>query len=455
MKQAHGIITAIRGGVVDIAFATGLPQIHSLLRLESQDIFFEVIEQLNARMVRAIALAPLEKISRGAAVTVHSDAFSIRVGDKMLGRMFDIFGNPIDKKPAIDGPMRPIYRETEDGLAVKTEKQAVLETGIKAIDLLTPFRAGDKIGMFGGAGVGKTVLVTELMHNIALKKIGYSVFAGIGERIREGNDLYLTLQSLGVLENAVLYFGEMDKAPGVRARVGLSAVTAAEYLLETTDKDVLFFIDNIFRYAMAGMEVGSILGKVPSELGYQATLEKDVARLQERIRSGSKRSITSVQAVYVPADDLTDPAVVTIFSHLEASLVLSRSIAEKGIYPAVDVLRSRSVSLDKEIVGDRHYQIAAAARDTFQRYKDLEHIIAILGIDELSRTDRVTAKRAERLQRFLTQPLFVTESFNNRKGIYVPLKDTLDGCERILNGEFDDAELDSLYMIGALPPKKK
>ena len=327
----------------------------------------------------------------------------------------------------------------------------MLFRSIKVIDLLTPFRLGDKIGLFGGAGVGKTILITELIHNIAFKKIGYSVFAGIGERIREGNDLYITLKNLKILENTALYFSEMDKPPGARARVGLSAVTAAEFLRDRMNKDIFFFIDNIFRYTMAGMEVGAILGKVPSELGYQATLEHDLALLQERIRrAGANNTITSLQAVYVPADDLTDPAVVSIFSHLDASLVLSRDVAAKGIYPAVDVLRSHSLGLDKEIISERHFMITSEVKMIFQKYQELSHIIAILGIDELSRTDRIIAKRAERLQRFLTQPLFVTEAFNNKKGVYVPLEKTLEGCEKILNGDFDDVELEKLYMIGSI-----
>jgi F-type H+-transporting ATPase subunit beta len=309
---------------------------------------------------------------------------------------------------------------------------------------------GDKIGLFGGAGVGKTILITELIHNIALKKTGYSVFAGIGERIREGNDLYYRLKELDVLENTALYFGEMDKPPGVRSRVGLSAVTAAEFLCGSMDKDIFLFVDNIFRYTMAGMEIGAMLGHVPSELGYQATLNQDLSEFQERIRADSSNSITSLQAVYVPADDLTDPAVVAIFSHLDASLVLSRDIAEKGIYPAVDILRSHSVGLSKEIVGERHFLIASEVKMVFQKYKELSHIIAILGIEELSRKDRIIAKRAERLQRFLTQPLFITEAFNEKKGVYVSIADTLDGCEKILNGEFDDVEVDELYMKGKI-----
>jgi F-type H+-transporting ATPase subunit beta len=367
--------------------------------------------------------------------------------------MFDMFGNSIDNKPFNGARQYSIFGEMGKSAVIDDGAGgAILETGIKVLDLLTPFRAGSKIGFFGGAGVGKTVLITELIHNIALKETGLSVIAGIGERIREGNDLYTTLDGLNILKNSVLYFGEMDKSPGVRSRVGLAAVTAAEFLSREKGKDVFLFVDNIFRYAMAGMEIGVMLGKVPSELGYQATLDNDMALLQERIRSTDRNSITSIQAVYVPADDLTDPAVVSIFSHLDASLVLSRTVAEKGIYPAVDTLRSSSVVLNPNIVGKRHFDVAVHVKAIFQKYRELAHIIAILGVDELSQADRIVAKRAERLQYFLTQPLHVTTSFNhlNKKGAYVPLEKTLDGCEKIMNGDLDDVDLTSFYMIGAI-----
>ena len=309
---------------------------------------------------------------------------------------------------------------------------------------------GDKVGLFGGAGVGKTILVTEFIHNISLKKMGYSVFAGIGERLREGNDLFRTLKELDVLQDTVLYFGGMDQPAGVRARVGLSAVRAAELLRDEMGKDAFLFVDNIFRYIMAGMELGVILGKVPSELGYQATIDRDLAEFEEKIRATEKGAITSIQAVYVPADDITDPAVVAIFSHLDTSVVLSRSVAEKGIYPSVDVLKSFSRALDKDIVGERHYTIASRVKRIFQQYEELSHIIAILGIDELSRADRVIAMRAERLRHFLTQPFFVTSQFSEKKGMFVPLEKTLEGCELILNGEFDTVDLEKLYMIGEI-----
>jgi len=454
-NNSLGVVVSARGGVAQVFFEDNLPSAHVLLKGKDKDFLLEVVEQEDSKIVRAIFLSSLEKnVARGDKVVNTNEQISVSLSEKILSRMFDVFGNPIDNLP-FSGVKFPIFEKSEEKPHIFSSGPKILETGIKVIDVLTPFRFGDKIGLFGGAGVGKTVLIAELIHNISLKNLGYSVFAGIGERIREGNDLYKTLKSLGVLQNTALYFGEMDKPPGIRARIGLSAVRAAEFLRDTKKKNILFFIDNIFRYAMAGMEIGAILGKVPSELGYQATLESDLAELEERISANSNGSITSVQAVYVPADDLTDPAVTAIFSHLDASLVLSRQVAQKGIYPAVDILRSHSVSLDKDIIGQRHYEIAARIRKTFQKYQELSHIISILGVDELSRADRIVAKRAERLQRFLTQPLFVAQAFSNKEGVYVTLDEALDGCERILNGEFDDIDLESLYMIGSLKDIKK
>jgi len=458
MKKNQGKIISIKGGVAEIVFEKELPSIHTLLSSKNGALF-EVIERKGYKTVLAFILSSLGKIEQGEVISAGDKDVSVRLSKKILGRMFDMFGRPIDNKSFKGGKELSIYfqykrNNFDDGFKILA-KRKIIETGVKVIDLLVPFRAGDKVGLFGGAGVGKTILVTELIHNMALKKMGYSVFAGVGERIREGNNLYQTLKDLGVLKNTALYFGEMDKSPGARARVGLSAALAANFLYKELNKNVFLFIDNIYRYAMAGMELGAILGKVPSELGYQATLEKDLADLQERISHGIDNSITSIQAVYVPADDLTDPAVVAIFFHLDSSLVLSRKIAEKGIYPAIDPLRSYSISLDKEIVGERHFNIASEIKKVFQKYQELSHIIAILGIDELSRSDRAVAKRAERLQRFLTQPLFVAESFSDKKGVYVPLEKTLEGCERILSGEFDDVELEKLYMIGSIDKVKK
>ena len=456
MKQetSKGIIKMIKGGVAEIVFEKNTPPIHSLFKSKKHGALFEVVERKDFKIIRAIALSSIEGVERGEEVSEVSKEISVSLNKNILGRMFDLFGQPIDGKAFRGGTEHPLYKskKTESGKLKRDRK--ILETGIKVIDLLTPFRLGDKMGLFGGAGVGKTILITELIHNIALKKIGYSIFAGIGERIREGNDLYSTLKKLKVLDNTALYFGEMDKSAGARMRVGLSAATAAEFLRDEMGTDIFLFIDNIFRYTMAGMELGAILGKVPSELGYQATLNRDLALLQERIRANENNAITSLQAVYVPADDLTDPAIVSIFSHLDASLVLSRDVAEKGIYPAVDVLNSRSLDIDKEIIGERHFKIASEIKSIFQKYKELSHIIAILGIDELSRADRVIAKRAERIQRFLAQPLFVSEVFSNKKGVYVPLDKTLEGCEKILNGDFDNTELEKLYMIGSIDEVK-
>lgn len=450
-KKLKGTLISLRGGVAKVIFKKNLPRIHALLKSQKQGALFEVVSIQDFETVLAIALSDYEGVERGEEVVVDQEEIAVKLSPNILGRMFDVFGNPIDNKPFQATQAKPLFGRFERKNVAQTKlDHQVLETGIKVIDLLVPFRLGDNIGLFGGAGVGKTVLTTELIHNIALKEKGYSVFAGIGERIREGQDLYQTLKNLDVLKNTVLYFGQMDESAGVRARVGLAAAAAAHFLHQASGKNIFLFVDNIFRYAMAGMEVGALLGHPPSELGYQATLEKDMAALQERIAVPDGTAITSVQAVYVPADDLTDPAVVAAFAHLDSSLVLSRKIAEKGIYPAVDPLRSHSLALDKEIVGQRHFRIASAVKALFQKYEELSHVIAILGIDELSRTDRIIAKRAERLQRFLTQPLFTTQVFSGRPGVYVPLEKTLEGCERILAGEFDEVELDKLYMIGAL-----
>lgn len=452
-----GFISAVRGGAVEIKIIGSFPPLHELLT-DSKNHIFEVIEKKDFETIRAIALSSLEGIEAQAEIFDLGKKVGVGVGKEMLGRMFNLFGQAIDGKPYEVEKVIELFSTTqsinEETSHITDPK--VLETGIKVIDLLVPIRLGDKIGLFGGAGVGKTILVTELIHNIALKKLGFAVFAGVGERIREGNDLYYSLLKLEVLKDIALYFGEMDKSAGVRMRVGLSAATAASFLRDTLKRDGFLFIDNIFRYAMAGMEVGAILGKIPLELGYQATLEKDFADLGEKISSNTDGFLTSIQAVYVPADDLTDPAVVAAFSYLDSALVLSRSIAEKGIYPSVDPLSSTSVSLDKVIAGERHYQIASKVKEIFQKYQELSHIIAILGIDELSREDRTVAKRAERLERFLTQPLFVTEAFNpgNKEGVFVPLEQTLAGCEKILQGEFDDVELDKLFMIGDLESVK-
>lgn len=449
-RETYGNIVSFRGGVAEIVFTEQMPPIHSLLKTEKSEVLMELIEQKDEQTSRAIALSSYEGVESNERVLFKGDFVSVSLGDEMLGRMFDFLGNPIDEKDFKSTSKEPIFSDDDD-LLINFEfekKDKILETGIKIIDLLTPIHIGDKVGLFGGAGVGKTVLITELIHNISVKKAGFTVFAGIGERIREGNDLYRSLIKLDILKNTALYFGEMDKPAGVRSRVGLSAATATQYLSKKTKRDGYLFVDNIFRYAMAGMEIGAVLGKVPSELGYQATLEKEMAQFQEKIKATKDSAVTSFQTVYVPADDLTDPAVVTAFSHLDSALVLSRTIAEKGIYPAVDGLRSYSLGLDPDVVGERHYNIASKVKNIFQQYEELSHIIEILGIDELSREDRVVAKRAERLQRFLTQPLFVTEAYQDKKGVFVTLEQTLQGCEDIINGKFDDTELEKLYMIG-------
>ncbi len=455
-EQWKGFVVGMRGGAVEVACEGGVPPLHTLLTDEAGSFFLEVVEQVSPHRVRAIALSPLGRIIQGSRVISHG-AISIPVAPAMVGRMFDAVGNPIDGKPFRARQHRPLFpprQEQEfDGATVLPAgggDGSLLETGIKVIDLLTPLRRGSKVGMFGGAGVGKTVLITELIHNIATRELGLVVFAGVGERIREGNELYQSLKVLGALDHTTLYFGEMDKPPGARFRVALAAAEAAMFLSETKRRDVFLFVDNIFRYAMAGMEMGAVLGKVPSELGYQPTLERDIAEFQDRIYAGGRRSLTSFQAVYVPADDLTDPAVVAIFAHLDSALVLSRQLAEKGFYPAVDPLRSYSVSLDKEIVGERHYAIASEVRHIFQRYEELSHIVAILGVEELPKEDRVVVQRAERLRRFLTQPLFTTEAFQHKKGVAVPLSATLEGCERILAGEYDAVDVEAFYMVGTL-----
>lgn len=449
-----GVLTSIKGDVAEITFQGELPPQNSLLFDEQRVNYLEAVEKKDFHTMRAIFLKRSSQISQGENIYSEGEILSVALSKDILGKMFNLFGEPLGKEEFHAETKKPILTSSKVSLDVKLLTTKVMEIGIKVIDLLVPFRMGDKVGLFGGAGVGKTVLVTELIHNIALKNLGYAIFAGIGERKREGKDLYQTLDQLKALPNTALYFGEMDETAGVRYRVGLSAVTAAEYLRDGLQKDIFLFVDNIFRYTMAGMEIGAMLGHVPSELGYQATLEKDLALLQERIKANSANYITSLQAVYVPADDLTDPAVTAIFSHLDTSLVLSREIAEKGIYPAVDILRSSALSLDEEVIGERHYRLATQVKAMFQQYQELSHIISILGIDELSRSDRQLAKRAERLQRFLTQPLFVTEQFSQVKGVYVPLEKTLSGCERILNGEFDDVDLDKLYMIGSLDEVK-
>lgn len=449
MTKIEGKIISIKTGTAEGLFEEKLPQIHSIVIAEKSKAIFEVIEIKSSKIVKMIILTDIKNTEKNEKLISEDKPISMSLNNMILGRMFNLFGQPIDGKEFTNTTNYPLYSKNKKTLT-ETKETKILETGIKVIDLLTPFRYGDKIGLFGGAGVGKTVLITELIHNLSLKKIGSSVFAGVGERIREGNDLYENLKEAGVIENVAIYLGQMDASAGTRMRVAISAVTAAKFLRDNKKEDTFLFIDNVFRYALAGLEVGSTLGKMPSELGYQATLDKDLSDLEERISSNKNHFITSLQAVYVPSDDITDPAVVSIFSHLDSSLVLSRFIAEKGIYPAVDVLHSHSLGIDKDIIGDRHYDIASKIKTIFQKYKELSAIISILGIDELPEEDKKIVKRAERMQRFLTQPFFTAEYFTDKKGTYVTLEETLDGCEQILNGDFDNVELDKLYMIGSI-----
>ena len=449
-QKNRGKIIGLSNGTVDIYFEEKVPPVSSILKTEKGG-YLKVAEKSSQNSVRAIALTPLESISRNSSAEVISSSLDIPLSPEIIGRMFDVFGKPIDGQREIkpeDFKQAERKEEKKNRKAIKEKN--LMETGIKIIDLLAPIRKGDKVGFFGGAGVGKTVLTTELIHNLTLKEKEFVIFAGIGERIREGNDLYLNLKRLDILKKVALYFGQMDKMPGARLTVGFSAALAARYLRDRFQNDTAVFIDNIFRYSLAGMELATGLGKVPSELGYQPTLEKEMSELEEMMDSNENGFITSFQAIYVPADDFTDPAIVATFPHLDSMIFLSREEAAQGFYPAVDILSSRSINLSKEVVGSRHYQIAQKIREYFQKYENLKHIIAILGVEELSQEDRTVAKRVERLHRFLTQPLFTTEVFSGIPGQYVHLKDTLDGCEAILNGEFDEVDVDKLYMIGPI-----
>jgi len=451
IKNSQGKILRLTGGAAEVFFEGDIPAVFSILKTEKQS-YLEVVEKSSRNSVRAIALTPLEKISRNSSVEIVGSSLNIPLSPKIIGRMFDVFGQPIDGKEKIIAEKTESTRrqEREEDLNQSAKERKIIETGMKAIDLLTPIREGDKAGFFGGAGVGKTVLATELMHNLTLKEKELAVFAGIGERVREGNDLYLNLKRLNILDRVALYFGQMDKMPGVRARVGFSAATAARYLRDYFKNNVIVFIDNIFRYALAGMELATGLGKVPSELGYQPNLEEELSELEEMMDSNENGSITSFQAIYVPADDFTDPSVVATLPHLDAIIILSRQEAAKGNYPAIDVLSSTSSILAPDIIGERHYKVALEVKTYFQKYKELQHMISILGIDELPPEERIVAKRAERLRRFLTQPFFTAEEFAGQKGAYVSLDKTLEGCERILKGEFDKTDLSDLYMRGEI-----
>jgi F-type H+-transporting ATPase subunit beta len=454
-KTSTGKISQVVGVVVDADFpAGGLPAIYNALkvRLNGQDLLFEVAQHLSESSVRAIALGSTDGLKRGAKVEDTGAPISVPVGKETMGRMFNVTGQPIDGKKGDFKARSPIHR-SPPGLAEQSGTVEILETGIKVIDLICPVTKGGKVGLFGGAGVGKTVLITELINNIAKEHGGTSVFAGVGERTREGNDLYYEMEESGVLDKTSLVFGQMNEPPGARLRVGLSGLTIAEGFRDE-GKDVLLFIDNIFRFTQAGAEVSALLGRLPSAVGYQPTLAQEMGLLQERITSTKKGSITSVQAVYVPADDLTDPAPATTFAHLDSTIVLNRALTELGLYPAVDPLDSSSTILDPEVVSEEHYNVAREIQATLQRYKDLQDIIAILGMEELSDEDKQTVSRARRIQRFLTQPFHVAEVFSGIPGTYVSLKDTIAGFREILDGKHDDKPESAFYMKGKISEVK-
>ena len=449
-----GKIIQVSGSVVDVRFEPGhLPKINEALTVDIDDkqLVMEVAQHIGNNAVRCIMLSGSEGLARNMVVKATGNTIQVPVGEATLGRMFNVLGQPIDGGAEIpaDQERWGIHRNAPsfEDLSPAVE---ILETGIKVIDLLEPYPKGGKIGLFGGAGVGKTVLIQEMIHNVAMEHGGYSIFTGVGERSREGNDLWHEMQESGVSDKTALVFGQMNEAPGVRMRVALSGLTMAEYFRDKENKDVLLFIDNIFRFVQAGSEVSTLLGRMPSAVGYQPTLAGEMGALQERITSTKKGSITSVQAVYVPADDLTDPAPATTFTHLDATTVLSRKIAEQGLYPAVDPLESTSRILEPSIVGEEHYHIARTVQEILQKYKELQDIIAILGIDELSEEDKLTVKRARMIQRFLAQPTFVAEKFTNMPGVYVPLKETLRGFKAIIEGEMDKYPESAFFNVGTI-----
>ncbi|MBM4245390.1 MAG: F0F1 ATP synthase subunit beta [Deltaproteobacteria bacterium] len=456
--QNVGRITQVIGPVLDVEFESGnLPPIYNALKIsnpalgdEPGNLIVEVAQHLGERTVRCVAMDATEGLVRGLEAIDTGTGISVPVGEATLGRIMNVIGQPVDEAGPIATTKRnPIHRETPEFTDQATEVQA-FETGIKVVDLLAPYARGGKIGLFGGAGVGKTVLIQELIANVARQHGGYSVFAGVGERTREGNDLWLEMKESGVISKAALVFGQMNEPPGARARVALSALTVAEYFRDDEGKDVLLFIDNIFRFTQANSEVSALLGRMPSAVGYQPTLSTDLGELQERITTTRKGSITSVQAIYVPADDLTDPAPATTFAHLDATTVLSRQIAELGIYPAVDPLDSTSRILDPNVVGEEHYQVARQVQEILQRYKDLQDIIAILGMDELSEDDKLTVSRARKIQKFLSQPFHVAEAFTGTKGVYVKLADTIQGFKELVSGKHDHLPEQAFYMVGTI-----
>ncbi|MDN5325472.1 MAG: F-type H+/Na+-transporting ATPase subunit beta [Moorella sp. (in: firmicutes)] len=449
----EGQVVQVIGPVVDVEFASDrLPDLYNaiIIKTDKINITMEAMQHLGNSTVRCVALSSTDGLQRGMKAVDTGQPITVPVGRATLGRLFNVLGEAIDNQGPVEATERlPIHRAAPS-FEEQEPSTEVLETGIKVVDLLAPYAKGGKIGLFGGAGVGKTVLIMELIRNIAYEHGGFSVFTGVGERTREGNDLYLEMKESGVLEKTALVFGQMNEPPGARLRVGLTGLTMAEYFRDTEGQDVLLFIDNIFRFVQAGSEVSALLGRMPSAVGYQPTLATEMGALQERITSTKKGSITSVQAIYVPADDLTDPAPATTFAHLDATTVLSRQIAELGIYPAVDPLDSTSRILDPRVLGEEHYQVARGVQQVLQRYKELQDIIAILGMDELSEEDKLIVARARKIQRFLSQPFHVAEAFTGQRGVYVPLKETIRGFKEILEGRHDNLPEQAFYMVGTI-----
>lgn len=452
----RGTVISVRGSVIDAHFPQRLPEIRNQLRTGDQgEIIIEVIIHLNPETVRGIALTPTQGLYRGSPVVDLGLPLQVPVGKQLLSRVFNVFGETIDKKEKLQGMEWRSINQSPIPLSQRTVTPKLFETGIKIIDVLSPLEQGGKSGLFGGAGVGKTVLIMEMINNMAKQYQGISIFCGIGERCREGEEIYREIQEVGVLNNAILVFGQMNEPPGARQRVGHAALTMAEYFRDEQGQDILLLIDNIFRFIQAGAEVSGLIGHIPSRVGYQPTLGTELSKLEERISSTDRGAITSVQAVYVPADDFTDPAAVHTFSHLSSSVVLSRKRASQGLYPAIDPLQSSSNMLTPNIVGNKHYRIARLVRQDFEEYEELKDIIAMLGLEELSQNEQKTVNRARRLERFLTQPFFTTEQFTGHEGKMVSLEDALEGCERILNDEFADYSEESLYMIGKISEAKK
>ncbi len=452
----QGLISQVMGPVVDVDFKEYLPQINEALIVhfeaegKKQKLVLEVAAHLGDNRVRTIAMDMTDGLTRGLAVEATGNSITVPVGEKVLGRIFNVVGDLIDEGEELKVDKRwSIHREPPKFEEQSTQSE-IFETGIKVVDLLAPYAKGGKVGLFGGAGVGKTVIIMELIHNVAFKHSGYSVFAGVGERTREGNDLYNEMKESNVLDKVALCYGQMNEPPGARNRIALTGLTMAEYFRDEMGLDVLMFIDNIFRFSQSGSEMSALLGRIPSAVGYQPTLASEMGRFQERITSTKKGSITSVQAVYVPADDLTDPAPATVFAHLDATTVLERSIAEKGIYPAVDPLGSTSRMLDPHIIGEEHYKVARGVQSVLQKYKDLQDIIAILGMDELSEEDKLVVERARKIERFLSQPFFVAEVFTGSPGKYISLEDTIAGFKGILEGKYDHLPESAFYMVGGI-----